>query len=199
MCGRYVFDHEKDIEEVNKILIDLNKNHSGEYFKTGEICPTDNAPILMAKDEKLCINILKWGFPKWDGKGVIINARSETANEKKMFKMPLIKMRCVVLSTGFYEWQKKNPLRNKDKFLFLSPESPMLYMAGIYNVFKQGDELQEHFVILTQEANKYISDIHDRMPVMLSKSELKDWILNDDFTYYPLKRDSMVIDRIRAD
>lgn len=71
---------------------------------------------------------MSWGFPKWDGKGVIINAKSETASEKNI-KQSLLQRRCVIPSTGFYEWN--NAGKSKEKYLFRSETSPVLYMAGI--------------------------------------------------------------------
>ncbi len=179
MCGRYEFNDEKDIEEINKILQEINNKYNGSVScKTGEIFPTNNVPILSLMDGKPGLSLMQWGFPKWDGKGVIINAKSETAAEKKMFAKPLLEKRCVVPSTGFYEWQKKDETKPKDKFLFTEQTNSMLYMAGIYNVFKEKDSFKECFVILTQAANASIADVHDRMPVILYKSELKGWLLD---------------------
>jgi len=69
-------------------------------FMRGEVFPTNIAPVVM-HDGALAV---KWGFPHWKNSGVIINARSETALEKKMFGKPLRERRCVVPSSGFYEW-----------------------------------------------------------------------------------------------
>ncbi len=170
MCGRYQISDDKDIEEINKILTEINNRYhgTGTKAKTGEVFPSDIVPILSIEEKKPSITLMKWGFPKWD-KGLIINAVSETAHEKKSFSASLREKRCVILSTGFYEWHKEK----KDKYLFNTPGSKMLYMAGVYNNF---NNVENNFVILTKKANNCISDIHSRMPVILQKNELISWL-----------------------
>jgi len=58
---------------------------TGIAAKTGEIFPTNNVPIVASDNGKSYLTIMKWDFLKWDGRGVIINAKSEIAGEKKMF------------------------------------------------------------------------------------------------------------------
>jgi hypothetical protein len=72
-----------------------------------------------------------WGFPNFRSKsGVIINARAETALDKKTFRESLLSRRCVIPSTGFFEWTKTGA---KKKYLFRETGKSLLYMAGIYN------------------------------------------------------------------
>ena len=122
-----------------------------------------------------------WGFPKWKGSGVIINARAETAADKPMFRSSLAARRCIVPSTGFYEWKHSGDKKQKDKYLINLPDTPMLYMAGIYNYYHESDGQQlPRFVILTTAANNSIAPLHDRMPVILSSAEKKDWLSGAD-------------------
>lgn len=196
MCGRYEFSDEKDIEEINKILSDINAKYNTSDYKTGEIYPTNNASILALDDNKKpSLKLMKWGFQNWNNKGVIINAKSETADEKKMFSKSLLERRCVIPSTGFYEWKKKESSKSKDKYLFNVQDESMLYMAGIYNIFKSGDFMYEAFVILTTNANDSIKDIHSRMPVILYKNELKDWLLDYKFINAAFCRDTIVLNK----
>ena len=98
-------------------------------------------------------------------------AEAETAEEKKTFKDSLLKRRCVIPSTGFYEWDK-----SKQKYLFNIQGSNALYMAGLYNFFKD----EPRFIILTTSANSSVSSIHHRMPVVLEKQQIEDWITDTD-------------------
>lgn len=168
MCGRYYIDDETS-KEIEKILQELDKKNLGKSCKTGEIFPTDTVPILVAKGENIEPDVLTWGFPNFQRKGVIINARSETAFKKPTFRQCLVSQRCVVVASGFYEWNK-----SKEKILFTQPESNIMYMAGIYNLFQN----ESRFVILTTAANNSINDVHDRMPLILSKEQIPIW-LND--------------------
>ena len=171
MCGRYTFYTDQELREVDEIIQKISDDINREKMKTGEIFPTNLAPILLPSEQEPSrdnqVRLLTWGFPNFAGKGVVINARSETAREKPMFRSSLAKRRCVIPSTGFFEWN-----REKRKFLFRLPEDGMLYMAGLYNSF----EGEDRFVILTTEANDSISDVHDRMPVVLSRQEIRPWL-----------------------
>lgn len=133
---------------------------------TGEIFPTNAAPILLVEEKKMTPKPMTWGFPGFRGKGVI-NARGETAFDKPMFRKSLLERRCAVPTTGFYEWDK-----GKTKYQFRLPGQRELYLAGLWNTF-QGEE---RFVILTTAPNDTIVRIHDRMPVLLRNDELLPWL-----------------------
>ncbi len=195
MCGRYQFDSEEDLDEINRIIEEINDRTKGKSVKTGEVCPTDAAPVLIFQQGRAAATLMNWGFPKWDGKGVIINAKSETTKDKNLFKTALWSKRCVIPSTGFFEWQKKDERKAKDKFLFTCKESPVLYMAGIYNAYRTGEELRDCFVIFTRSANRFMEDIHDRMPVILYQNEIQDWLNEPRFVEALFQRDSVILER----
>ncbi|MBP2632609.1 MAG: hypothetical protein H6Q70_3237 [Firmicutes bacterium] len=173
MCGRYVIFSDKENKEIMEIIRQVNEKHKD--IKLGEIFPTNVAPVIL-KDR---VDIFKWGFPNFTKKGIIINARSETAEEKRMFKTSFHERRCVIPSTGFYEW------KGKEKYHFTLPNLPTLYMAGIYNEFAD----EKCFVILTTKANQSMENIHDRMPVILEKNMIHDWINADDAAIHILHQE----------
>ena len=47
-----------------------------------------------------------WGFPRFDGRGLLINARAETAAERRTFRECVLHRRCVIPAKGFWEWNK---------------------------------------------------------------------------------------------
>jgi putative SOS response-associated peptidase YedK len=168
MCGRYNFTIEQN-DEVLEILEKLNAKLQGKEVRTGEIFPTNLAPILREENHEASPTLSIWGFPKFDGKGVIINARSETAFEKKTFRDSLLNRRCIIPSTGFYEWDSE-----KRKFLFSLEGTNTLFMAGLYSYY--GDELR--YVILTTEANDSMKEVHNRMPLIIEKRDISTWIMD---------------------
>lgn len=168
MCGRYNFTVEQS-DEVLEILEQLNAKIQGKAIKTGEIFPTNLAPILIEEKKEPSPVAAVWGFPKFNDKGVIINARAESVHEKRSFRDSLQNRRCIIPSTGFYEWDK-----SKRKFLFRLEGTTALYMAGLFTF--HNDELR--YVILTTAANESIKDVHDRMPLVIPKNEIKDWIMD---------------------
>jgi len=197
MCGRFVVSIDENIAEIETIFLDINDKYSGAGItvKTGEIYPTDKVPVLSIYNKRPTMSLMEWGFPKWDGKGVIINARSETAAYKMMFKESLMQRRCVIPSTGFYEWAKLGG-KAKAKYRFNDPSGPMLYMAGIYTDYPG---LGPRFVILTCDANSSVSDVHDRMPVILCKDELVRWLTDYEFAIQVMARDSIQLEKSYAE
>lgn len=182
MCGRYTLFSDTEMHDIRDIIDEVQKKVNGE-IKTGEIYPTDRAPVLIQQQNKISPELYKWGFPNFKSKGVIINARSETVMERPMFRGCLSSKRCVIPSTGFFEWSHD---ANKSKYLFNLPETQALYMAGLFNEFN-GDQ---QFVILTTEANSSMCDIHNRMPLVLSSNEVDHWLTNqtDAFAILESKR-----------
>ncbi len=182
MCGRYYFDI--DDKELKEITNAAQKNLSDE-FKTGEIFPSDKTLVITMQENKANPIIAKWGFPKWNDKGVIINARAETLSEKVMFKNLVKYNRCIVPASGFYEWDKS---AHKNKYYFKNPDS-VLYMAGLYNAYNSKSEQislfdtnkeQLSYVIITKNANEYMSGIHERMPLIFTKSEVERWLKGEN-------------------
>ncbi len=170
MCGRYYVDDETS-REIRKILEQIDAKYENNNKKSGEIYPTNSAPILAAYSQAIEPELAVWGFPNYYNKGVLINARAETALEKKTFRESILNRRCVIPSNGFYEWDG-----NKQKFLFKRNEEEVLYMAGIYNYYQ--DECR--FVILTTAANKSMEETHNRMPIVLETDDVESWILDNN-------------------
>jgi len=128
MCAHYTVFSEAEILEMRIILEELSKKFGAQAVKTGEINPTDIAPVLTLADDRLVPSPARFGLPRKDGKGLNLNARSD--NALTVWRRSLFTRRCVVPSTGFYEWLHvgKKPT---DQFLFRRPGEKMLYMAGM--------------------------------------------------------------------
>ena len=190
ICGRYTVFTEAEIVEMNAIVAEVTRRFADRPVTTGEIFPTDLAPVLWMEGGALAPKPMRWGFPKWDGKGVIINARAETAMYKNMFRRPLLECRCVIPSTGFYEWRRTGGVKRKDKYLLRLPNAKMLYMAGMAGFFRDvAGKLSEAYCILTTAASGSVGEIHDRMPVVLMPDELEGWLNDVGFVQRVLGRE----------
>ena len=203
MCARFMILDDKEIAEINKIVEAIGMKYDGKglTMKTGEIFPTDNVPTVSMENGKPSILLMKWGFPKYEESGVVINARSETAAQKTMFASAFACRRIVVPSTGFIEWLKTGGSDAKQKLKFNTPDTPMLYMAGLYTDYpphKMDDVLTSRFVILTREANDSIKDVHSRMPVILYKDEIRRWLTDTDYASTIMSRDTVRLIREAA-
>ena len=111
-----------------------------------------------------------WGVTQKDKK-LVINARAESALEKPMFSDSVERRRLVIPAAGFYEWDK-----DKNKVTFYSKDKSPIYLAGFYQLSDNKDS----FVILTTAANESMIKVHDRMPLMIEKNAVKDWIFDTD-------------------
>ena len=185
MCGRYAIECEEENIFLKEMLEEINRKYAGQpllsRMKTGEIFPTQTAPVLALEEGRSSPFLMNWGFPR-PGRapsagGCIINARAETATEKNLFRASLQSRRCVVPSTGFYEWKSGENKKKKDKYLLYMQDSPNLYMAGFYNLFPDDQgSLQPAYVIITTAAKEWVSPIHDRMPLILDEKNYTEWL-----------------------
>ncbi|NLN23314.1 MAG: SOS response-associated peptidase [Clostridiales bacterium] len=193
MCGRYqtpIGDNELDF------LISIAQTGSFTPFQPGtDAFPSNLLPVLIPSNveitglkmlRKCAVGFYRWGYPAPSGSGLIINARAETAHEKPIFSASLRRARCVIPAYGFYEWTNTEP---KQKYYFMSVNTPKgiketIFLAGLYNIF----DIERRFVILTTEANDSVADIHDRMPVILDRSEVEPWLTDLDYSTLVLRR-----------
>lgn len=107
----------------------------------------------------------------------LINARGETITEVPSFAGALnarISRRCVVVSTGFYEWEK-GPAKRSRKTPYLVRQRDnggVLLLAGVYDVWTKADgSLLYSFAICTTAASQQFSWLHHRLPCILETSE----------------------------
>lgn len=173
MCGRYAFYAEEDIIEMHQIIDEINRRYNGtealSAMATGEIYPTNIVPVITPDGPTL----MQWGFGRWDGKGVIINARSETAAQKSMFAKPLRETRCLIPASGYFEWDNP-PLKKDKKKYYLAQPSGILYMAGLYRI--EAQNTLPTYVVMTQDAQGVAAQIHDRMPVIVKPGSRSEWL-----------------------
>lgn len=168
MCGRYHFTRDTADELMLAVLSSMDRKYPGT-FKTGEIFPGDYAPGVICWRGKLIPVPALFGFPGFRDKKLLINARSETAAEKKAFADSQRERRIVLPATGFYEWSHDSC---KQKYLFSVAERSTLYLCGVYKII---DNIVR-FVILTRQANASMIKTHDRMPVILSAAEVRPYL-----------------------
>ena len=171
MCGRFYMDIEE--KEFREILDEMERNAAsldGVNVKDhGEIYPTDTVPVLTGEHSG---RLMQWGFRTFDGKGPIINARSETLMERPMFRRPALEHRCLIPATNYFEWQKAGS--RKVKYALRPEEGSVFYMAGLYRM--EQDSAAPRFVIITRDAAPGIRQIHDRMPVILLEPHSLAWL-----------------------
>lgn len=152
----------------------------------GEVRPSQSAFVIKGREKELSSEIMDWGFPKYKGKGLIINARAESAKEKTIFRDSILHRRCVIPAKCYFEWDAA-----KEKVTFSRKQGEVLYMAGFYQ--KYGN--QDCFVILTTNANGSVRPVHDRMPLILDEDEVEKWIFEDQLLDYFLQKTPVSLNR----
>jgi putative SOS response-associated peptidase YedK len=112
-------------------------------------------------------------------KTTTLNARGETLLSSRMFRQAALQRRCLLLSSGFYEWRHYRGqaypyfVKVKDKDLF--------YIAGIWQPWtdKETGEKMTTFALVTTKANALIAKVHNkrkRMPVVLTEKLQHEWL-----------------------
>ena len=188
MCGRYYVDDDtaREIEKLIRQVDEKMRKAENIHLQAGDIHPSEVAPVIAADHNALCCRWQRWGFPGFNGKQLVFNARSESALEKKMFRESVEHRRVVVPATWFYEWNK-----NKEKNIFYRKNQAVLYMAGFYNCYQNEDR----FVILTTAASESMKPVHDRMPLLLERDEISRWMFDDRLMEKLLQKPPTLLER----
>lgn len=178
MCCRYYYDQKK----VNRILEELRIPFRGTL--TGGTINPGTASLMITESEA---SVATWGFPGKEGQ-LVINARSETAPRKAMFRNALEARRCLLPAECFYEWDSE-----KNIVTFSEENVPFLLLGGLWTPYGDGNR----FVVLTTEANESMEPVHDRMPLIVQKEDAKSWLSDPSFALNYLKREMPLLKAVR--
>jgi putative SOS response-associated peptidase YedK len=152
------------------------------YYASGFTFPTWH--VITNNDN---MQLMNWGLiPNWF-KGneaseiarKTLNARTESVHEKASFKSLVKSGRCIIPSTGFFEWKHEN--KNKIPYFIFPKNDTVFSMAGLFDNWENPETKKTitTFSILTCEANEFMSEIHNvkkRMPVLLSSNYENQWL-----------------------
>jgi putative SOS response-associated peptidase YedK len=186
MC--YFKSNSQKVEEIEtryKAKAKDPKQHKARYKENG--FDFLKLAIVRAEDPAI-LSFHRWGLvPSWtksvqDAKEMrakTLNARAETIFEKPSFKNIIVRKRCLVPSTGYFEWMH-NDKRKIPHFLSLREHRPFSF-AGIYDswINPTSGERYDTFSIVTTEANPLAARIHNskqRMPLILTEKEEEMWL-----------------------
>jgi putative SOS response-associated peptidase YedK len=146
------------------------------------------------------VRLMRWGLvPPWaktsedggpDTKGpLLINARSEKLTSSPVFRNSAKSKRCLVPMDGWYEWRpngetaagKKAP---KTPFYMFGSDGEMLFMAGLWSTWRAREDTGApsssppllSCTIITTDAAGPLAEIHDRMPLTISREDWDRWL-----------------------
>lgn len=172
MCGRYLLGF-----SAGDFLRCFGVGAPEGFTPRFNAAPTQQLPILRLNQGVFQASFAKWGLiPFWAKDASIgarmINARSESAGSKPSFRQALRSRRCLVPAEGFYEWSGPKG----GKIPWLIRRGDFLTFGGLWERWGGPEHEIESFTILTTQANAAVEHLHDRMPVIIEKSEWEDWL-----------------------
>ncbi len=180
MCGRVVLSSPPAVVAARFFLDQVPELHPRFNISPSQ----DLAAVVPNPDsEGSILRLLKWGLKlPWekgpDNGPKLINARSETVDEKHAFKDAFAQRRCLIPVDGFFEWQKRN--NGSQPYYFSHKDNRPFALAGIFESHEYpGNRIIESCTILTTAANKLMRPIHHRMPLILQEADWKFWLTID--------------------
>ncbi len=181
MCGRFTLTKKSgdiaDLFEFFGVTVEEEPSYN--------IAPGQDISVLL-KDHKPCIEKFRWGLiPHWSdepkSRYSMINARAETLMEKPAFRNLIRERRCAVIADGFYEWQKSG--KRKIPVYIKLRSGKVFAFAALWDLWtsSSGNEIIKSCTIITTTPNELLKDIHNRMPVIMDRESVEEWISVERF------------------
>lgn len=175
MCGRFILDTNPELVEYYFEL-----THPAPVFQASwNIPPNSVVPVVwQIPDDGRACSLMHWGLiPHWarttTSKYKMINAKAETLADKPAYRLAYQQRRCLIPTTGFYEWHAT--ARDKQPYYIGMHDHGLFALAGLWEYW-EGEQSINSFTIITTVANKLIADIHERMPVIIDKADFDTWL-----------------------
>lgn len=174
MCGRTLISEAKEL--AAKAGVELGSENTQR--DTNRPPGTEMPVIIDARPGKL--HYIKWGLipagstepPKF----ATTYARIETMHSLPSYRSLIGRRHCVFVIDGFYEFDKRQT--PSQPYYFQRRDGETLYLAGFWDTWKDPtkDVVIPSCTMIMQRANEFMSQIHDRMPCILSQSEALVWL-----------------------
>ena len=185
MCGRFSLEYDDNFYKryrlANKIPFESSYN----------IAPSAITPVIVAHSPN-SIELMVWGLiPFWEEKNDkphgLINIRDDSILTKRWAHKYIQFQRCLVPSTGFFEWQRTK--EGKIPYRFFLKSKKYLSFAGLYSQWKnpKTNEEVKTYAIITTSPNSVMELVHNRMPVILKEENEQDWLNPDNVEIEKLK------------
>jgi putative SOS response-associated peptidase YedK len=193
MCGRFL--NKLPAAEIARIF--GTRNPLPNYPARFNIAPTD--PVLTVRfnpeTKERSLDALRWGLVPYRAKDLkigarMINARAETVATMPAFRDAFRERRCIIPASGFYEWKKTGTA--KQPYAIVPEGDPIFAFAGLWENWRvraaaDSAEWIRTCTIITGEPNELVAPIHNRMPVILDKSDWAKWLGE-----YPADKDALL-------
>jgi putative SOS response-associated peptidase YedK len=181
MCGRFYL-----IASAAEIKKKFNLDQALDLVPRYNIAPTQSSPIIVGEARSRSLRIARWGLvPSWSRDlslgARMINAPAEEIDEKPVFRSAFTAQRCLVPANGFFEWQIKGARKHPYKIGLRN--GALCAFAGLWEKWTpETGEAVETFTIITSRANKLVSEVHERMPVIIAPADYQRWLAAPEAT-----------------
>jgi putative SOS response-associated peptidase YedK len=175
MCGRFTLTVDPaDLQmmlELGEVPADLSPRYN--------IAPTQPVAVVTSAEDRK-VELFQWGLvPSWSKDpsmgGRMINARAETLHEKPAYRVPFARKRCLILADGFFEWKEQG--KGKQPFFIQLQSREPFAFAGLWDHWSAPDGGEKLTCsIVTCDPNELMAEIHNRMPVILDRTTMWDWL-----------------------
>lgn len=189
MCSRYYLEmssgvsHYIEAATKSPLRKEMASKLAHPFVFSGEVHPSDIVPVIAPRPNgSRAVFPMLWGYTIPAISRLIINARSETAKESRAFSEDWKRHRCVIVSSYYFEWEHvlvNGREKTGDKYAVQTAGQTVTYMAGLYHLEETRGLKYPAFAILTKEPTENLRKLHARMPVILSESQINDWINPD--------------------
>jgi putative SOS response-associated peptidase YedK len=178
MCGRFTqMMSWRELVALYRLTDNfLIRNTEARY----NIAPTQTVPFIRLDEngEQIVDDGRWWLVPHWANempKAVMFNARIETVEKAAGFRDAFKAQRCLIPADGFYEWTTGDD-GGKDPWLIQMPGGAPYAFAGLWAYNTRMETPVTSCTIITAPAVSPISQIHERMPVILDPSAFDAWL-----------------------
>jgi putative SOS response-associated peptidase YedK len=179
MCGRYASILTPEL--IAQVFGTVNPLPNLQ--PTWNMAPTKGAPVIVRHSEtgQRHLVALRWGLVPHFTKDLKrarkpINARCETVATSAMFRSAFVHRRCLVPAAAYYEW-RDDPDSGKTPFAVARVDGDPVAFAGIREEWQSLEgEVLRTFATMTTEANRQLSGIQDRMPVIIERQDWPLWL-----------------------
>ena len=137
--------------------------------------------MVVQREDRRAITAFRWGLiPHWaDGPKAgsrMFNARAETLTVSPAFRDAFRRKRCLVPVDLFYEWRRDGTRRQP--FAIEREDGRPLVLAGLWSGWRDvtEDRVVRTFTIVTTGPNEQMTDLHDRMPVVIPDDAWDRWL-----------------------
>ena len=171
MCGRFSNSTTSDdVKATFKLSFPSSGGSTGQNNRPQwNIAPSMVIDTVVNIGQRRMLTAMTWGIATPQNTRPLINARSETMFEKPTFRQAARMRRCLVIASGWFEWAAPK----KPYFIRRADDTPM-GMAGLY----WDDDIDggRRCVIVTTAADRELSEIHHRAPMVLDPQYFDDWL-----------------------